>query len=688
MGGVFVNYRTGDGEWAALLIDRELKNRFGADQVFYASRSIQPGDDFAREIERRLANSDVLLAVIGDRWLETDAAGRNRIDDPDDWVRHEIRTAFAHDVRVIPVLLDDTPLLPKSGLPEDIAPLANCQYLRLRHHGRDDHEVTVLVNELTRLLPPRAAEPWRVRVRDGRGTVRGAGVLLSDQHVFTCAQVVAGATEVIVEFVGLSDSPRARARVVPEWCVPSPADHHRGDVALLQLDRRLPTRVGATLRRAALSWDRDVHLYGFPRGQEGGVYIRTVLRGSDGPNGDWLPMNINRPSEHPIGPGFLGAGVVDERTGHVLGIVVGDHTDDRAWMIPTEAVLGHVSRVAEWVTGHVVADEVFSKPTYPDAHNRDLVRLITEWLARRDTGESIMIITGAEVAGMYRAVELSSRERRTDVVTAPEAALPAVGSIDLAVDASGKSSDEVSLRILDRAGIPLDSTKSPSEQVRGGVPPMTIVVDGVDSAAQPAVLLNDVLRPLAESDSRLVLGFREESSPSLTLARSWNLSSVGHRLTRLAARIDQLEAAEARLMSLRAHVNDPEPVSYAGSRLSMALGALRAIATESDPDAVGEPLERCERKVARALRRAGRQESQLLEALREREALRGCLGAYQAKANDEGLVEDITVAEFYGRAHELLWHSPTDLPAARQAVEHYLMAIRQVHRLELERGRP
>src|SRR5689334_21346169 len=164
MGGVFVNYRTGDAEWAALLIDRELRTRFGADQVFYASRSIQAGDDFAREIERRLANSDVLLAVIGDRWLETDDTGRRKIDDPDDWVRHEIRTAFAHDVRVIPILLDDTPVVPKNGLPDDIAALATCQYLRLRHHDRDDHEVAALVNDLTWLLPPRTAEPWRVRI--------------------------------------------------------------------------------------------------------------------------------------------------------------------------------------------------------------------------------------------------------------------------------------------------------------------------------------------------------------------------------------------------------------------------------------------------------------------------------------------------------------------------------------------
>jgi hypothetical protein len=186
MGGAFVNYRTGDGEWAALLIFKALTCRFGADQVFYASSSILPGDNYPEEIHRWLAKTDVLLTVIGSRWLVKDDFGNRRLDEKNDWVRHEIRTAFAHGVRVIPVLLDDVARLSEHDLPSDIAALANCQHLRLRHRDRDD--VAALVDKLTPFLQPATNEPWRARIHDARGAVQGAGVLLAGQYVLVAIQ--------------------------------------------------------------------------------------------------------------------------------------------------------------------------------------------------------------------------------------------------------------------------------------------------------------------------------------------------------------------------------------------------------------------------------------------------------------------------------------------------------------------
>lgn len=152
MGGVFINYRTGDGDWAATFISRELAAKFGSENVFFASKSIRVGEDFVVRILDRLRQCDVFLAVIGPRWLTaTSRTGEPRLSDPDDWVRREILAAFRGGLRVIPIFLDGTPALNQADLPDDISMLARCQYLRL-HHRNDDRDIARVLDELTEIL--------------------------------------------------------------------------------------------------------------------------------------------------------------------------------------------------------------------------------------------------------------------------------------------------------------------------------------------------------------------------------------------------------------------------------------------------------------------------------------------------------------------------------------------------------
>lgn len=159
MGGVFINYRTGDGDWAATFISRELAAKFGADSIFFASKSIRVGEDFVTRILDRLRQCDVFLAVIGPQWLTaTDRQGQQRLANPDDWVRREIVEAFRAGLLVIPVFLDGTAALVEADLPADIGMLARCQYLRL-HHRNDDRDIARVLDELTDILSRAESSP-------------------------------------------------------------------------------------------------------------------------------------------------------------------------------------------------------------------------------------------------------------------------------------------------------------------------------------------------------------------------------------------------------------------------------------------------------------------------------------------------------------------------------------------------
>jgi hypothetical protein len=150
---VFVNFRNGDGQQAAAHLYDALVDRYEPHQIFRSSETIPPGSDYAKALSTAPADSEVMLSLIGSRWLEIeDTRGRPRLADPDDWVRREIRVALDAGRRVIPVLLDEARPLQEHQLPDDIALLARNQYVRW--YSRDtSSSFEAIAGKLDRLVP-------------------------------------------------------------------------------------------------------------------------------------------------------------------------------------------------------------------------------------------------------------------------------------------------------------------------------------------------------------------------------------------------------------------------------------------------------------------------------------------------------------------------------------------------------
>jgi hypothetical protein len=158
---IFVSYRRDDAAYpAGWLVDR-LAGRFGAAQVFKDIDSIELGDDFERDIMAAVGSCAVLLAVIGARWLTvTGKDGRRRIEDPGDYVRLEIESALARDVRVIPVLVDGARMPAAADLPPSLAGLARRQAVELSPGSFDTSRLLeVLDRTLSGTTPADAPDP-------------------------------------------------------------------------------------------------------------------------------------------------------------------------------------------------------------------------------------------------------------------------------------------------------------------------------------------------------------------------------------------------------------------------------------------------------------------------------------------------------------------------------------------------
>jgi len=129
-GHIFISYRREETAYPAGWLYDRLVEHFGQGQIFKDVDSIALGDDFVEVITAAVARCDVLLALIGDRWLTiTSEDGQRRLEDPGDFVRLEIEAALTRGIRVIPVLVDGA-RMPRAGdLPASLAKLVRRQAL-------------------------------------------------------------------------------------------------------------------------------------------------------------------------------------------------------------------------------------------------------------------------------------------------------------------------------------------------------------------------------------------------------------------------------------------------------------------------------------------------------------------------------------------------------------------------------
>lgn len=180
-----MNFRVGDAENAAVLIDQKLREAFTPDRVFRSSRTIRAGTVFPPALRTEASGCAVMVVVIGQHWL-ADTGGGRRIDEPDDWVRVEIELALANDRPIIPVLTAGRSRLSvEDKLPASIAGLIERQYLRLNHRS-DQRDLAQIVDEVRphidrTLRTPTPTNP--VRLTNLRPTQRSSDLRFSAAEI-------------------------------------------------------------------------------------------------------------------------------------------------------------------------------------------------------------------------------------------------------------------------------------------------------------------------------------------------------------------------------------------------------------------------------------------------------------------------------------------------------------------------
>jgi hypothetical protein len=120
---IFVNYRKSDlGETAKLLSKRLRDFDYS---VYLDEEANRETEEFPDRIRNNLEKCDLVLALIGPRWMEAkDEIGTPRIQQGPDWVRREIRSGLDRKC-LFSVLVDGAKMPRPDDLPEDIRSLSS-----------------------------------------------------------------------------------------------------------------------------------------------------------------------------------------------------------------------------------------------------------------------------------------------------------------------------------------------------------------------------------------------------------------------------------------------------------------------------------------------------------------------------------------------------------------------------------
>jgi uncharacterized membrane protein YeaQ/YmgE (transglycosylase-associated protein family) len=152
-GVIFLSYRRTDSAHVAGRIYDRLVGIFGRVSVFKDVDSIPLGLDFKEYLDEKVGECDVLLATIGDGWLDAvDSNGKRRLEDPDDFVRIEIESALMRDIPVIPLLVGGAPMPSQKELPDSLRKLVYRNGIRIRPDPDFHRDMDRLISALKRYI--------------------------------------------------------------------------------------------------------------------------------------------------------------------------------------------------------------------------------------------------------------------------------------------------------------------------------------------------------------------------------------------------------------------------------------------------------------------------------------------------------------------------------------------------------
>jgi TIR domain len=163
MAKIFISYRHDDSQTVSDSIYTYLAEAFGSEAIWRDKEDIHPGANWERTIAAALRDTRVMVVIIGSTWVQE---LKNRLTDPEDWVRYEVRQALLDQIKIIPVFLPDADKT-LQGLPSILDDLKSIQGQDVRNAPDFEDDMKRLIDSIKQYFSdvPEEATP-QPEVRD------------------------------------------------------------------------------------------------------------------------------------------------------------------------------------------------------------------------------------------------------------------------------------------------------------------------------------------------------------------------------------------------------------------------------------------------------------------------------------------------------------------------------------------
>lgn len=153
---LFISYRRADSADIAGRIYDRLAAYFGRDALFKDVDNIPIGANFEQVIASVVAQSAVVLVLVGPAWATIANERGRRLDDPQDTVRLEVEASLRRGAPTIPVLVEGASMPDPTTLPASLRPLFARGAIQIRNNPWFDSDMSQLATTVSQWLPLRA----------------------------------------------------------------------------------------------------------------------------------------------------------------------------------------------------------------------------------------------------------------------------------------------------------------------------------------------------------------------------------------------------------------------------------------------------------------------------------------------------------------------------------------------------